>query len=992
MRELDALLRTTRVASGRWAAGTTWGPCDADSATGEIPRLACKPGLVSRRKRVSALSDVAHLAENENNPDALRLRAMLAMEGPTGESDADLPARLMGRALVLGRETPALLNDAAVIWLWKAERSQKMRDLLTALDFAERAYAADTTNVPAAFNRALILTRLHLAGGAERAWAGYHRLNDDRLWRAEGLTHQQSLDAGRAGVPQTVDWLAATADERATVARHHPEATRDTVWSLLTAWGRSVTAGTANDTALGRARAAARALAGASADSTLLRIVERAMTTPELATAHLQLNRGTQAVQQGRLIDALAVLDSARRTFDKWESAAGSWSAYQMVVALVGQGRHAEGDSVFQRVLREIPRSHRVLQARTELGLGVSRVRRGDYAAAVAWYRAAARTIAETMERETRGHTTYVLAEGLSRAGLSAEAERAALAGLGQLMTTPQVPARGNLLMMVGGIARHAGLLHATVALADEAVLAARRSANNAVLALALAERARARRAALGSGAGDADAEEARRIALALPAGRGLDRVRGGVLAVRGEVLLDAQLPDAEEELLQAVQLLGQGPEEPLLPHALQLLANAQLRRGDTVTARRTLQRAMQGLEAQSRTAEVVELRAAFSETVEGVFDLAIQLDLAGGSPWDALATLERARRLAWEREGAAPDAASLRAQLTSRGGRTTLAFALLPTRVIGWCIAKGRITQFGQSIGRDSVALLAARMSGSAGSSAVRGASAALFDVLLRPAEPCLQADDRIDVLADRELTLVPFAGLWDQARGEYAVQRYQITQLVGLGSPDRPVVRTRRALVASEGGDAGSELPPLPGASAEVDAVLAIHGGGVALRGGEASARRFAAAIQEAGFIHFAGHAVNDPEIPAQSWLALGRAEKTEDGRIFAREIGKLRLSHTRVVVLSACRTLGAGTTRSAGVNGLALSFVRAGAQGAISTLWDIGDERAGELVVEVHRGLAAGMGGAEALRRAQLKAVRGGGALSAPRVWAAFTYTGT
>lgn len=991
--ELDTMLRATRVATGRWSGGVTWGACDSASTALDVPRMACQLRTAARRQRVSELSDVVHRAENEQNADALRLRAMLAMEGSVGETDPALPARLIAQALQAGPVTSALLNDAAVVWLWKAERTQKLRDLLQSLDYAERAHAADSLSAPVAFNRALILTRLHLAETAERAWDAYLLTRDDNRWHDEGARYRQALGREKVRAPVPADWRSVAAADRLGAARESPEATREAVWALLRNWGRSVVAGATDTVALVQARAAATAVAQVSGDSTLLQIVERAAAVPDLAEAHAALSAGVAAVQEGHSDAALPQLERAQRTFEKWGSAAAPWAHYHMAVARVGQGRFVEGDSLFQQVLREAPPLHRVLRARTELGLGVSRVRRGDYSAAVAWYRAASQTIAATTERDTRGHTAYVLAEGLSRAGLRAEAERASLRGLGQLMSSPQAPARGNLLLMVGALARDEGLRHATAALADEAALAARRSGNEAVQALALAERARARLAAFGSKAGASDAEEAMRLALALPPGRASDRVRGSLRLLSGEALVESASPNAESEMQEAVRLLGGATAEPLLPRALHLLALTQLQRGDTTMAQRSLERAMAELEAQSRTAEVIELRAAFSETVESVYDLAIELELARDAQWGALATLERARRLAWERDnGDAAGAALLRTRLSGKRGRATLAFALLPTRVVGWCIARGTLTRFEHAVRRDSVAVLAAALHARGGSASLRPASAALFDLLLRPAAGCLAEVERVDVLADRELSLVPFSGLWDDQRREYAVQRHEFTRLTGLSGPSAGPRTGGRGLVASEGGDAGGELPPLPGATGEVNAVLAIHDRGVALRGEEASPTRFAAAALEARVVHFAGHAVNDPEMPALSFLALAPTGKNDDGRLLAREIGKLRLSHVEVVVLSACQTLGARATRGGGVNGLALSFMRAGARGVISTVWDIGDERAGEFVVEVHRGLVEGLGGAEALRRAQLKAIGGGGALSSPQVWAAFTYTGT
>jgi CHAT domain-containing protein len=75
-----------------------------------------------------------------------------------------------------------------------------------------------------------------------------------------------------------------------------------------------------------------------------------------------------------------------------------------------------------------------------------------------------------------------------------------------------------------------------------------------------------------------------------------------------------------------------------------------------------------------------------------------------------------------------------------------------------------------------------------------------------------------------------------------------------------------------------------------------------------------------------------------------------------------------------------------------GLAYSFLRAGAPATVSTLWDVSDQTTTDLLVEFHRLAAAGIPRAEALRRAQVAALRSNHpAKSAPVAWAAFIYTG-
>jgi CHAT domain-containing protein len=148
----------------------------------------------------------------------------------------------------------------------------------------------------------------------------------------------------------------------------------------------------------------------------------------------------------------------------------------------------------------------------------------------------------------------------------------------------------------------------------------------------------------------------------------------------------------------------------------------------------------------------------------------------------------------------------------------------------------------------------------------------------------------------------------------------------------------------------------------------------------------------LGRASILHFAGHAVFNPDEPERSFLALTGAAD-DDGRLAAREIGALRLSKTYVVVLSACSTMNPRPTRAGPMAGLAHSFLSAGVPVTISTLWDVSDRATTELLVEVHRGLATGGDATAVLRRAQLRALHSSDpTLSVASTWAAFTSTGS
>jgi CHAT domain-containing protein len=124
--------------------------------------------------------------------------------------------------------------------------------------------------------------------------------------------------------------------------------------------------------------------------------------------------------------------------------------------------------------------------------------------------------------------------------------------------------------------------------------------------------------------------------------------------------------------------------------------------------------------------------------------------------------------------------------------------------------------------------------------------------------------------------------------------------------------------------------------------------------------------------------------------SRLLLAPEDSTDGGFLTAERIAGLRLGNLRLAILSACQTLSRREGGSYSYDGLAEAFLAAGAGGVIGSLWAIDDETTTRLMARLHRELAAGLAPAEALRSAQLAALRepGGGTTGLP-TWAAFRY---
>jgi len=92
-------------------------------------------------------------------------------------------------------------------------------------------------------------------------------------------------------------------------------------------------------------------------------------------------------------------------------------------------------------------------------------------------------------------------------------------------------------------------------------------------------------------------------------------------------------------------------------------------------------------------------------------------------------------------------------------------------------------------------------------------------------------------------------------------------------------------------------------------------------------------------------------------------------EDGLLTAEDVTGMDLLDTELVVLSACET-GLGEVRTGeGVFGLRRSFVLAGADTLVMSLWKVADQQTRELMEEFYSRILAGEPRAQALKNAQM-----------------------
>jgi len=162
--------------------------------------------------------------------------------------------------------------------------------------------------------------------------------------------------------------------------------------------------------------------------------------------------------------------------------------------------------------------------------------------------------------------------------------------------------------------------------------------------------------------------------------------------------------------------------------------------------------------------------------------------------------------------------------------------------------------------------------------------------------------------------------------------------------------------------------KLKPLAGSEKEVRSIINIIGGDLRI-GREASEFNFKEMASKYRILHLAMHTIIDDYDPLYSKLVFSsNTEGDEDGFLNVFEIYNLNLNAS-MVVLSACNT-GSGIVRHGeGIMSLARAFFYAGIPNVIMTLWTVGDESGGKLMIDFYQDLTKGNTKDLALRNAKI-----------------------
>ncbi|HEY0022192.1 MAG TPA: CHAT domain-containing protein [Longimicrobium sp.] len=972
-----------------------------------ISRTDCATGLDPSSDRVTTITSRA-LAAIRSTGDREAMHAVALIDVLWADDEGISLQRsityLQTVATLTDRPAPALA-DLAAAYLVRAEQTQNARDLLEAAEAAERAATLEPRNAAARFNLGLALDRLGLDHQAANTWREFLMLDSTSGWAAEARRRVHALERP----PARPEFPAADAGQSAAAAyaAQTPQEARLLGWDrLLGAWGTAVlrddSAGAEEPLRL--AEALAGELETRGGDATLgdaVRAIRAhassSTATRALAQAHHEFAAGRKAfldvdyeAADARFAAVLALRPPSAPLLD--------WALMFRSATLVYDGRLAEAEAILESLSERADTvRHAALAGRGRAAMATTLLRTGRLEDALDAVQGAVRLLERTGETEHLGGALYVEADVHFALGAPSAGYVAILRALMILRPYRRSVWQCNLLSVAARTAATDGFVRASKRFQDERVAVAERNGHPLYRAEARLARAQVLSALGDDAAAAADVQEGEGLA---------ERIKPEF--IRTWIIVDLRLAraaslrhNAPAQSAAVLDSVLERRNDTLIPirmlRALLGRAEARLALGDEAGATADLDGAAGVIERQRAAILRAPLRASLLDAGRAMFDRLIMLRLSAGDTAAALAYLDRSR--ASFASSAEQDPVDLGEREWGRRREAAVAYALIgDTLLISTATEAGRrLTRI--TVSRAHLAQVAERARSLLelrADAAARPDLTELYDRLIRPVRDRLATDSTVlALLAEGELAGVPFAALYDSARGRYLVQDRPLR--FGGGTRDkssRPRGRPFRALLVADPAfdrRVHLELGLLPGAGEEVRWIRAFYPDAEVLARDKATHNALRGALGRAGILHFAGHAVFDDERPEQSYLVTA-AQRGGPGKLTAAELETVDLRHVRLVVLSACQTLRGHAGRSGGFAGFSSALLAAGAGGTVGSLWRVDDQLTRELMVAFHEEYARSDDAPGALRAAQLKLLSSTDpALRSPAAWAGFRYDG-
>jgi CHAT domain-containing protein len=273
------------------------------------------------------------------------------------------------------------------------------------------------------------------------------------------------------------------------------------------------------------------------------------------------------------------------------------------------------------------------------------------------------------------------------------------------------------------------------------------------------------------------------------------------------------------------------------------------------------------------------------------------------------------------------------------------------------------------------------------------------LYEVLISPLEAQLELPEQLIIVPGGVLGLLPFDALLTEPAGHcnfsgmpYLINRYEISYAYAATfqrTVQQRAVKGKGLVAFAPDFDGRGGFGALAYNQPQAAAAASLFRG-QAFLGPDATRAKLQAVAGGAGVLHFSTHAQANTETGNFSFIVFADGKGGYDS-LFVKDIYLLPLQ-AEMVVLNGCETFVGQWYDGEGVINLARSFLAAGANSVISSLWSINDDESSHVMETFYAGLSAGQARSAALRSAKLEQVASGGKLGAhPVYWAAFHAVG-
>ena len=911
----------------------------------------------------------------------------------------------------------ALWNDLAAARLESAIASNAPHDAVPALVAVDRALQLAPRFDAALYNRAAILESIGLRTLARDAWQNTLSVEANSQWQMtirDALRRTENLSAEKQWAA-SLERLRVTSPESAAgvaseIAKRFPQQTRVRVELVLPSqWAEASMAGDRRtaDGELRIARLLASALRENKQESLAwesILAIDSAITSDAhgLARAYLLYREGRILYSNHELAAAENRLRDAAHSFDAAASPMQRAAEYYAANTIADQGRTREAAALYENLAGQIdPERYRALSAQLNWQISIAEGRMGHWDAALDATKRSIAGFVRLGEKENAGATENLLAEQYDLLG---QPERAWKHRATAFALLSEAGAMYRLQVALAGASRDRVRRKdwpASVTLLGLEIEVSRLAGDSALVADAMARRARAR-AALGdartammdiASARDANAKIAD-ASMRAKVGADID-VAEGVVVRRTNRSRSVQL------LTSAIRYYTDSSSAFLLPELFLERGRTQRAHGLDLEALADFDRGIEQLEANRKNVTAFDIQTTVGDVDEDLFLEAVRVAVDRGDSARAFDYSERSRsRALLHRIGRSGDWPSMKTPPRVVAGVALVEFMVLDDRVVVFTLADElRMTAIPVDRAKLEAMVdeLTTAIQKERSLTTVHESSQHLYDLLLRPMRPLLK-DAKVAVfLPNQMLDRVPWAALYDSTSGRYVIEDAAVVtapSVAYLGVAEAHPRSDARALVLGNPRNAFSllDLPPLLAAEDEAKTIARLYRSPALLIGSDATRERF---LREAGnyeVVHFGAHAISSEIDDAQSFLVLASAGDRDSGLLYAGEITQLRLERVKLLVLAACGTVRGPTVHLDGTPSIGRSFLAAGVEAVIGTLWDVDDERSAALFTHIHRSFASGRSPADALRDVQIRAIRSGNSeIAHPKTWAGVVVMG-